>query len=300
MKLTKIFIAAFCVVFFGAFSTLNAANLGENQDLAKNPEILQFSSGENKIAIINLLNGQMPLKNIVANEAQKKIISQVYPNGIKNKHLVILVKNPNFIALIDNGYENTTNTLKAALDSLGVSFNDITHLVISHAHPDHIGAMINGKFFPKAQVLIDKIEADFWLGQKDENPLKAALNNYKNISYFDYEKPLISANSGIRLIREYGHTPGMAGFVFFAEPKIAQNAGNNAAEILNKGADFIFVADLFHAYKAQLKDNKIALIFDSDKNTAISVRAELVKLFKQYKTPIVGTHVGFIEPIVLE
>ncbi|HEC1874020.1 TPA: MBL fold metallo-hydrolase [Campylobacter jejuni] len=43
-----------------------------------------------------------------------------------------------------------------------ILIKDITHIILTHAHPDHIGTLMSEEnLFPKAQILIDKKEYDF-------------------------------------------------------------------------------------------------------------------------------------------
>lgn len=48
-----------------------------------------------------------------------------------------MIKNPNFNALIDTGFLDTIDTLKEKLHIHKTDFKDITHIISTHAHPDH-------------------------------------------------------------------------------------------------------------------------------------------------------------------
>ncbi|BEK32815.1 hypothetical protein oki169_17640 [Helicobacter pylori] len=54
-----------------------------------------------------------------------------------------MIKNPNFNALIDTGFLDTIDTLKEKLHIHKTDFKDITHIISTHAHPDHIGALMS-------------------------------------------------------------------------------------------------------------------------------------------------------------
>jgi N-acyl homoserine lactone hydrolase len=54
-----------------------------------------------------------------------------------------------------------SQTLAAALATLGVKATDVRYLAISHVHPDHVG---NVEEFPDATLIMQKAEWDY--GQK--------------------------------------------------------------------------------------------------------------------------------------
>ncbi|HEF5629513.1 TPA: MBL fold hydrolase, partial [Campylobacter jejuni] len=56
-------------------------------------------------------------------------------------------------------------------------------MILTHAHPDHIGALMSEEnLFPKAQILIDKKEYDFWI-KSDRQEIKNTLLKLKNIEF---------------------------------------------------------------------------------------------------------------------
>lgn len=59
--------------------------------------------------------------------------------------------------------------------------------------------MSEENLFPKAQILIDKKEYDFWI-KSDRQEIKNTLLKLKNIEFIDHSKDLIFQNSGIKAI----------------------------------------------------------------------------------------------------
>lgn len=122
--------------------------------------------------------------------------------------------------------------------------------------------MSEENLFPKAEILIDKKEYDFWI-KSNRQGIKNTLLKLKNINCIDHSKDLIFTISGIKAIPAYGHTP-------------RQNA-----IIIN---DKIVLGDLLHLYDIQILKPKIAINFDIDQNKAIQTREKLLKEFKRKKT----------------
>ncbi|ECR3170844.1 MBL fold metallo-hydrolase [Campylobacter jejuni] len=244
------------------------------------------SKSSNQTHIISLKQSDDEFLNLLfsflvpQSDEDKNFIGKTRTKIKRNEHNIALIKNPNFNALIDTGFLDTIDTLKEKLHIHKTDFKDITHIILTHAHPDHIGALMSEEnLFPKAQILIDKKEYDFWI-KSDRQEIKNTLLKLKNIEFINHSKDLIFQNSGIKAIPAYGHTPGQ-----------------NAIIIDDK---IVFWGDLLHLYDIQIPKPKIAIKFDIDQNEAIQTREKLLKQFKERKLKIIGTHVPFIEPKFLD
>lgn len=92
---------------------------------------------------------------------------------------ILLVKTKNKLILFDTGMgifaDERTGFLLKSLQKAGFSPKDVTDVFISHAHPDHIGGVVdkqNQFIFPNADIFISKIEHDFWM--------KASIKDFSN------------------------------------------------------------------------------------------------------------------------
>ncbi|WP_426479021.1 MBL fold metallo-hydrolase [Chryseobacterium sp. CBSDS_008] len=92
---------------------------------------------------------------------------------------IMLVKTKNKLILLDSGMgifaDERTGFLLKNLQKAGFQAKDITDIFISHAHPDHIGGVVdkqNQLIFPNANIFISKIEHDFWM--------KATIKDFSN------------------------------------------------------------------------------------------------------------------------
>lgn len=250
------------------FMVLLVLGLGANSD---------FSVGENKISIISVTKNAVSLKNILfqsdENEAWAK---EFYSKNTapKNEHNVLLVRGKNYTALVDTGYEKTKTTLINELKKYNLTPKNITHIIITHAHPDHIGGL---GAFGNSKILLNADEKDFWAKQADISKL--------NISYFKAGDELIQKGSKIRAIAAYGHTPGHTLISF-------ENAQNVK--------EFIFVADIFHFYDLQIKAPVVAASFDDNKSMAIDARKAVMSELLGNKTKFIGTHMPYKTPVILE
>ncbi|MWV61355.1 MBL fold metallo-hydrolase [Helicobacter saguini] len=230
--------------------------------------------------IISLKNSDVNKKILIPNnDAQKDFINK--KELPQNRHNVVLIKGENFTALIDTGFKETQNVLFERLKSLKITPDSITHIIITHAHPDHIGGILgqNGNNFKNAELIIDKLEYDYW--QKQGGLAKDSINAFKKISYINHDKYLIETPSvSLRALRAYGHTPGH--------------------NVIMIGENLVFFADLLHVFDIQIKMPNIAVIYDVNPSEAVRVRQNLLNEFRRDNLQVIGTHVPFIEPVGLE
>ena len=235
------------------------------------------------VYVISLANLKPPIDKLIPNNNKdKKFIDKISKNIPQNNHNVMLIKHKNFVALIDVGFTHTYDALKTQLQNLGLKPNDITHLVITHAHSDHLGGILkDGKNnFPKAKMLIDEKEYDFWT-KGSNNLAKETLLIFKNKkAFFDYSKPLFDSKLIIKSIQAYGHTPGHA--------LISLEDGNDK---------LVFWADLMHVFSIQNERPDIAIEYDTDKVQATITRKKFLQELKGVR--VIGSHLPFVEPIIL-
>lgn len=204
-----------------------------------------------------------------------------------NEHNIVLVKAPNYNLLVDTGFASTTTALQNALKELGLEFGDITHVLITHGHGDHVGAILNAKGennFPNATLMLDKKEYDFWAKSSNDTARKAFESFGERRVFIEHHINLFPQSTlQITASPAYGHT-----------------AGHITVKFAYKDDSFIFFADLLHNFAVQTRAPQIATTYDHDGALAARTRARLLDEYKREKIPVVGTHVPFVQPIVLD
>jgi glyoxylase-like metal-dependent hydrolase (beta-lactamase superfamily II) len=157
------------------------------------------------------------------------------PEQIAVPYTPLLVDTDSHRILIDTGagpLALSSGHLEASLSRAGFQASDIDMVLLSHAHPDHIGGLVRGDGtlkFPNARVLISQREYDFWHSAELRSQLGTGsvygspeLENLMGVWIDRYLPPVrdrlewLVAESeiapGIVAIDAPGHTPGHLGF----------------------------------------------------------------------------------------
>jgi glyoxylase-like metal-dependent hydrolase (beta-lactamase superfamily II) len=136
----------------------------------------------------------------------------------------LLINTGNGQVIIDTGagaLAPSTGNLVENLGSLGVSPEQIDLVILTHAHPDHLGgntAADGSALFPKASWAISEVEWDFWMEGEAEAVLpehgKELLLGFaqRNLTPIMDRVDLVLDERellpGVKILPAPGHTPG--------------------------------------------------------------------------------------------
>ncbi|HEY0275080.1 MAG TPA: MBL fold metallo-hydrolase [Paenirhodobacter sp.] len=190
----------------------------------------------------------------------------------------VLVETGTETVLFDTGLG--PEGIRSALTAAGKTVEDVTLVVITHMHGDHIGGLMAGgaPTFPKARYVTGRIEYDHWVSSGNETfeakvkPLTFALLDDGG-----------SPTAGITAILAPGHTPGHMAYRL--------TSGDKA---------MMLTADTANHYVWSVGQPDWEVRFDMDKPTAAATRRRILGQIAEEKIPFIGYHmpfpgVGFLE-----
>ena len=277
------------VFFVCAFLCLSSLSPG--QAAAKEELMGKTSVGDLTVFILSDGYRDLDAKLFLATDpGQQAAVKEIYPQGkTRNSLNTFLIKSGSKLVLVDTGggaiLGPDAGGLSKALAAAGFSPMDVTDVLLTHNHRDHIGGLAtDGKAaFPKATIHLSKTEYDFWMNPANE--AKAAERARPNFATthdmlalypgkvltFDPGKELFP---GITPLAAYGHTPG-----------------HIAVLVGSKGENLLIWGDLLHGMDLQLARPDIAIAFDSDPADAIQARKALLTRAAKENWRVTGVHV---------
>ena len=188
----------------------------------------------------------------------------------------LLVKDGERTVLIDTGAGGemgTENRLPASLRAAGVEPGQVTDVLISHAHGDHIGGLAAGGTlaFPNATIRMD---AATWEEIREE-PRLGELPRLiaPKVQTFAAGAALTPAITAVALP---GHSPGHTGY-----------------EIVSGGERLLYVGDALHSSIVSVRAPNLRNAWDSDSALAIRTREGLLEQGARDGTRIYGVHFPF-------
>ena len=209
----------------------------------------------------------------------------------------LLVRGNGRVALIDAGsgdtFAPTAGRLIANLSTLGVQPEDVTDVLLTHAHLDHAGGlMLPGEdrrpAFPEAAVHVTEAEHAFWRsGPKLEqvvapDAMKAAVVKIANDALDTAGDRLTMVTDGGEPVPGItaafcpGHTPGHCGYV-----------------VSDGDASLCFAGDLFFYAPVLTTHPEWHVGFDTDPEAGAATRFREMDRIASDKLRVAGSHLPF-------
>ncbi len=202
-----------------------------------------------------------------------------------------LVEGRGVRALVDAGSGETMGPalgkLPENLRAAGVALDSISHVLLTHLHPDHSNGLIDGAgdpWFPNAELVLQETEIKFWfdrdISQAAHARQRANMVNAKK-SLAPYAKRTTRINDGeflpgIHAMMSPGHTPG-----------------HNTWTIESGGQSLIIWGDTIHMAFLQLLRPEVAFVFDTDPAMAVASRMKLLDRARADHARVAGMHLDF-------
>lgn len=205
---------------------------------------------------------------------------------------ILLLRHGKEVIIVDAGFGPHSNTnwgwLAEAMDSIGISFNDVTHALLSHSHIDHIGGLASGGkiLFPNAAVHVLREELNFWRAKEPDFSKTHRTDDIQGMirsvraSFDTLQSNLVIHNDGdqildgaITILAAPGHTDGHAIY-----------------RIKSRAESLLHISDLAHNHVLMFEDPNWFIDFDHNPQVAVATRKKVFAEIAVTKERVFGFH----------
>ncbi|MDR1165335.1 MAG: MBL fold metallo-hydrolase [Deltaproteobacteria bacterium] len=196
-----------------------------------------------------------------------------------------IVKKDNLLYLVDAGTGGADPKFQVNLLKAGYTPAEVTHILITHFHGDHIGGLIdqNGEaVYPNANVYASAPEDAYFLPDEGGAPVPGTelaarvTKAYRERLKYRVFAPETEITPGVKAVSFFGHTPGHSGFRF------ESSAG-----------PFLAWGDIVHAYLVQFARPEVTLSYDVSRPDAARARLEAFRQAVAEGCLVAGAHLPF-------
>ncbi len=256
----------------------------------------RFKIGSFDAMVINDANFNAPATVMGANadpaEVEEFFGSLGLLNGSQLTNIVqiLVVDTGDDLIVFDTGFgPNAPNggRLVPTLEAAGLSADDVTAVIISHFHGDHVGGISTGRNlnFPNAQLFYPQPEFDFMEATPNNSGVQSAMRQIQpaidggSINFYNDGDELVP---GVRAVAAHGHTPGHMGLMI--------ESGSN--RLLN------MVDTMINVYSG-MQHPEWFMGFDSLPEMAVETRRSVLTRAMEEQIPVFGYHfpypgIGFV------
>ncbi|WP_034490592.1 MBL fold metallo-hydrolase [Afifella pfennigii] len=190
--------------------------------------------GELEVSVLSDGHLTLPMDFVLPQTTKEEIEALFAPHGLPTDALkpplnVTLLRGGDRLILFDAGsgprFQDTAGALPSALEAAGIDPSEVTDVVFTHCHPDHLWGVLDDFDEPLFAEATHWMPQDEWAYWRDEGTLAATPEARKSFvvgaqnrlaaieDFVTLVRPGDELPLGIEALATFGHTPGHTSYV---------------------------------------------------------------------------------------
>jgi glyoxylase-like metal-dependent hydrolase (beta-lactamase superfamily II) len=259
------------------------------------PGYYRFALGDFKITVLSDGTAPRDVPKILSKpeQARAAYAAAHEPLPVELSINCYLVDTGTHRILVDTGagelFGATSGQLVSNMRAAGYQPEDIDVILLTHIHGDHSGGLSIGgqRVFPNALVYADRRDPEHWLSatieaQTPPDRRTTFKQSHQTVDPYVKAGKLRTFDSatelfpGVRTVAEYGHTPGLTGYM-----------------IESRGQRLLLWGDIIHSAEVQFRDPSVTVEYDVDPKQAAAAREHILADAAKQGYLVGGAHISF-------